>query len=172
VVPLSPRHGISSGCGLRRRPPDMERKRKALRHEGVWGSGCIDLHFLDVGTSWRWVVSFTPRSLYLRGKRSHYPLDRRLGGPQSWSGRCEEKILDLTGIRTPTPRSSSPQLVAIPTTLSRLYIWKVAANVSNKLSSSLEFGRGVSNSSIDSVKVGIKFCSLWRMAHRSAIWET
>jgi hypothetical protein len=25
----------------------------ALRHEGVWGSGYIDPHFLDIGTSWR-----------------------------------------------------------------------------------------------------------------------
>jgi hypothetical protein len=25
----------------------------ALRHEGVWESGCIDPHFLDLGTSWR-----------------------------------------------------------------------------------------------------------------------
>jgi hypothetical protein len=25
----------------------------ALRHEGVWGSGCIDPHFLDFGTNWR-----------------------------------------------------------------------------------------------------------------------
>jgi hypothetical protein len=25
----------------------------ALRHEGVWGSGCIDSHILDLGTSWR-----------------------------------------------------------------------------------------------------------------------
>jgi hypothetical protein len=32
------------------------------------GSGCIDPHFLDLGTSWRWVVSFTPRPLYPRGK--------------------------------------------------------------------------------------------------------
>jgi hypothetical protein len=38
-----------------------------------------------------------------------YALDRRLGGPQSRSGQFgEEKILDPTGIRTPTPRSSSP----------------------------------------------------------------
>jgi hypothetical protein len=37
-----------------------------------------------------------------------YPLDRRLGGPQSRSeGHGEEKILDPTGTRTPTPRSSS-----------------------------------------------------------------
>jgi hypothetical protein len=26
---------------------------EALRHEGVRGSGCIDPHFLDLGTSWR-----------------------------------------------------------------------------------------------------------------------
>jgi hypothetical protein len=25
----------------------------ALRHEGVWGSGCIDPNFLDLGTSRR-----------------------------------------------------------------------------------------------------------------------
>jgi hypothetical protein len=25
----------------------------ALRHKGVWGSGCIDPFFLDLGTSWR-----------------------------------------------------------------------------------------------------------------------
>jgi hypothetical protein len=31
-----------------------------------------------------------------------------------------EKILDPTGTRTPTPRSSSPYPVAIPTALSRL----------------------------------------------------
>jgi hypothetical protein len=41
-----------------------------------------------------------------------------LGGPQSWSGRRgEEKILDPTGTRTPTPRPSSKYLVAILTTL-------------------------------------------------------
>jgi hypothetical protein len=52
------------------------------------GSGCIDPHFPDLGTSWRWVVSFTPRPLY-----PLYPLDRRLGGPQNQSGwHGEEKI--------------------------------------------------------------------------------
>jgi hypothetical protein len=61
------------------------------------GSGCIDPHFLDLGTSWRWVDKFTPRPLYPRGKNPRYPLDRRLGGPQSRSGRFgEEKIFDPT----------------------------------------------------------------------------
>jgi hypothetical protein len=41
---------------------------------------------------------FTPR-----GKSPLYPLDRRLGGPHSRSGRFgEEKILDPTGTRTPS----------------------------------------------------------------------
>jgi hypothetical protein len=36
-----------------------------------------------------------PRLLYSRWKSPQYPLDRRLGGPQSRSGpRREEKILD------------------------------------------------------------------------------
>jgi hypothetical protein len=39
-------------------------------------------------------VSFTPRPFYPAGKNPWYPLDRRLDGPQSWSGRGgEEKIL-------------------------------------------------------------------------------
>jgi hypothetical protein len=55
------------------------------------------------------VVNFTPRSLYPRGQSPRYPLDRRLGGPQSRSGQFgEEKILGPTGTRTPTPQSSSP----------------------------------------------------------------
>jgi hypothetical protein len=34
------------------------------------GSGCIDHVFLTSGTSWRWVVSFTPRPLYSRERAS------------------------------------------------------------------------------------------------------
>jgi hypothetical protein len=65
--------------------------------------------FLDLGTRWRWVVSFTPRQLY-----PQYPLERRLGRPQSRSGRRgEEKILDPIGIRTPSPRSSSPKICRV-----------------------------------------------------------
>jgi hypothetical protein len=74
--------------------------------EEVW---CIDSYFLDLGTSWRWVVSFTPRPLYPRGKSPWYPLNSRLGGAQNWSGRRgEEKVLDPTVTRTATPRSFSP----------------------------------------------------------------
>jgi hypothetical protein len=63
------------------------------------GSGCIDPHFLDLGTSWRWVVSFTPRVLYPRGRRSRYPLDRRVDG--LWAGPYDvekRKFLTLPGL--------------------------------------------------------------------------
>jgi hypothetical protein len=50
------------------------------------GGGCIEPHFLDLGSSWRWVVSFTPLPLHSRGKFPLYPLDRRLSEPQSRSG--------------------------------------------------------------------------------------
>jgi hypothetical protein len=52
----------------------------------------VQLHsFFDLGTRWRWVVSFTPRPLYPQGKSPSYPLDRRLGGPQSRSGSGGEE---------------------------------------------------------------------------------
>jgi hypothetical protein len=65
-----------------------------LNHHAVktqWGSGGIAPRILNLVTRWRWVVSFTPRPLYPRGKSSLFPLDRRLGGPQSQSGCCGEE---------------------------------------------------------------------------------
>jgi hypothetical protein len=66
---------------------------------------------LDLGTRWSWVVSFTPRPLYPRTNRPWYPLERRLGGPQSQSG-CygEEKNLGLARIWTPAIQPRSPSL--------------------------------------------------------------
>jgi hypothetical protein len=29
----------------------------ALRHKGVWGSGCIDPRILDLGTSWKLMLN-------------------------------------------------------------------------------------------------------------------
>jgi hypothetical protein len=69
----------------------------------TYGGGCIDPHSFYLGTSWKWVVIFTSRPLYPRGKSPWFPLDRRLGGPQNRSGRHgEKKILAPTGTRTPT----------------------------------------------------------------------
>jgi hypothetical protein len=58
--------------------------------------------------------------MYVSGQlHPWYPLYMRQSGPQSRSGRCEEKNLALPGIE---PWSSSPQLVTLPTELSRLIL--------------------------------------------------
>jgi hypothetical protein len=81
-------------------------KRHAMK---TYGDGGIAPRILDLSSSWRWVVSFTPRPLNPREKRPRYALDRRLGGPQSRSGRdVEEEFSAPPGKRTPEPRSSSP----------------------------------------------------------------
>jgi hypothetical protein len=49
------------------------------------GSGGVAPRILELGTRWRWVVSFTPQPLYPQGKNPWYPLYRRLGGLQSRS---------------------------------------------------------------------------------------
>jgi hypothetical protein len=72
------KHGSWSRAGFRDRTPKhylptartfgLANDMLAVYHEGVCGSGCIGPHFLDLDTSWRWVVSFTPRPLYPLGK--------------------------------------------------------------------------------------------------------
>jgi hypothetical protein len=61
-----------------------------LYYEDVWRSGYRDLRILELDISWRRMLNFTPRPLYPRGKSPLYPLDRRLGGPQSRSERRGE----------------------------------------------------------------------------------
>jgi hypothetical protein len=58
--------------------------------EVYWGSGGKAPRILNLDTIWMWVVSFTPRPHNPQGESSWYPLDRRLGGPQSRSGRGGE----------------------------------------------------------------------------------
>jgi hypothetical protein len=80
---------------------------EALCHEGVWGTA-LDPRFHDLATSCsKWsasrTCSFTPGE-----SAPGTELDRRLSRPQSRSGRYGEvTILDPTGTRTRTPRSSS-----------------------------------------------------------------
>jgi hypothetical protein len=54
-------------------------------HVGKRGEAYLLLIF-DLGTRGGWVVSITPWLHFTPGKDSRYPLCRRLGGPQSWSG--------------------------------------------------------------------------------------
>jgi hypothetical protein len=59
-------------------------------------------------------VSFTPRPLYPQGNITWYPLDRRLGGPQSRSGRGGEENNSQppsgTELKNPDRPSRSPAL--------------------------------------------------------------
>jgi hypothetical protein len=61
----------------------------------------MDLSLLDLDTNFGRVVSIKPRQLYTLGKSPLYPLDRRLGGPQSRLGVYgRAKILDrISGLK-------------------------------------------------------------------------
>jgi len=68
----------------------------------------IALLFLDHGTRREWGVSVTPRPLFTPGK-TRYPLSKRLGVPQGWSGQVR-KISPPTGIRYPDRSAPSQSL--------------------------------------------------------------
>jgi hypothetical protein len=80
---------------------------KALRHEGVWKSGCIDQRLLDLGTSWRWVVSLTPPPFTLGEKAC----GTRWVGPRAGLDAVEKKkVLNLLGLeRRPFYRTARSQ---------------------------------------------------------------
>jgi hypothetical protein len=59
--------------------------------EAYWGNGGIERLILYIGTRWRRVGSFMSRLIYRQGNSPWYPLDRRLGGPQSRSGHGGEE---------------------------------------------------------------------------------
>jgi hypothetical protein len=80
--------------------------------KAYWGSGCIAPRLLDLGTRWRWVVSFTPRSLYPRGKHSLIPTGLEAGwAPEPvWTRWWGKKFPSPTGTRTPYHPARSPAL--------------------------------------------------------------
>jgi hypothetical protein len=45
----------------------------------------------NIGTRWRWLVSFTLRSFYIRGKSSWFSLDRRLGSYNRYGHDVEKR---------------------------------------------------------------------------------
>jgi hypothetical protein len=67
--------------------------------KAYWGSGCIDPHFHDLGTSWKWVVSFIPRPLY---PRERAPSTHCIGGWVDPRGGLDDtekwKFLTLPGL--------------------------------------------------------------------------
>jgi hypothetical protein len=70
------------------------------------------------------VVSFMPRPLYPHGKSPWCPLDRRLGGLQSRSGRGGEEK-NSRPLRDSNPQTSSPQLSAISLSYPRILLGKL-----------------------------------------------
>jgi hypothetical protein len=67
----------------------------------------VDVELHDLTSELDGGISFTLRPLYPRGKSQRYPLNMRLDGSQSRSGRDDEekKTLSLPGIEL---RSYSP----------------------------------------------------------------
>jgi hypothetical protein len=61
--------------------------RHCARHEGVCGTGGLAPIIPNLGTRWRWALSFTPWSLDGRENSSVFPPIARLRGPPSRSGR-------------------------------------------------------------------------------------
>jgi hypothetical protein len=83
------------------------------RHEDVCGNEGIAPRILNLGTRWRWVVSFKPRPLYPLGMSHRYPLDIRLGGLQNLSGRGgdRKKKIPLLPLRELNPSRPARSLV-------------------------------------------------------------
>jgi hypothetical protein len=96
--------GINSETGIFKANSRFVSVHNAM--EVYWGNEGIAPRILDLRTRWRWVVNFTPQLLYPQGKSPWYPLDRRLGGPQSRFGRCgeERNSQPLPGLEAPACR--------------------------------------------------------------------
>jgi hypothetical protein len=81
-----------------------------MKHHAIktfCGSGGLAPRILNLGARWCWVVSFTPRQLYLQGRSSRYTLHRRLGWPQpepGWTRWRWRKTLTLPGIEAETEK--------------------------------------------------------------------
>jgi len=80
--------------------------------KAYWGSRGTAPRIRDLGIRWMWVVSFKYWPLYRQRRSPCYPLERRLGGPQSQSvGGGEEKTLQpLLGLE---PASIQPSAIPL-----------------------------------------------------------
>jgi len=107
------------------------------------GSQRIAPRIFDVGTKLFWVVIFTPRSFYLRGKWLRYPLNF-LCETQSQSGRFGEDInlLLLPGIERRFLDCPVRSLVTVPSELSLRIFMKNNAFFIFILSCSAKLYRG------------------------------
>jgi hypothetical protein len=75
-----------------------------MKSMGQWIYGST---FLELGTIWRRIVSFTPRTLYPRRKSLQYALERMVFGPRAGLEDVEKrKFLTLPGLEL-RPRLAS-----------------------------------------------------------------
>jgi hypothetical protein len=83
------------------------------------GNGDVAPNILNLCTKWGWEVGFMTRPFYPHEKRPWYPLDRRLDGHQSRSGRGgeEKNSQPLPGLE---PHIIQPIAQRYTTELSRL----------------------------------------------------
>jgi hypothetical protein len=102
-------------------------------HEDVRGRWCIDPHIIDSETTWRCVVSFTSRPLYITGHRPQYPLDTSLVRPRSCRNGMYKWILftlpglELRFLDRRARNHSLYRFVLLPVTLNKIYI-EIAAS--------------------------------------------
>jgi hypothetical protein len=77
-----------------------------IRQRKNLGGGDIAPCILNFCTGWGWIVWLTPLPLYLREMSPRHQLCRRLGGPQSQSGRSYPWFLG-------SPSAQSSRLVGV-----------------------------------------------------------
>jgi hypothetical protein len=95
------------------------------RHMGEWRYSST---ILDLGTRWRWVVSFMPQPLSVGEIAPQYPLDR---GPQNWSGRCaaEKNLFPPSQESNPGLPACSPPLSTELSQIPNLYLLITRGNI-------------------------------------------
>jgi hypothetical protein len=72
--------------------------------ESVWGNGDIAALILNLGTRWRWVISFPARLLYMGGMSFRCRFSKGLTRPCSRSG-CFQEEKNLFSLHEVEPRS-------------------------------------------------------------------
>jgi hypothetical protein len=110
-----------------------------------------------LGTSWRWMASFTSQHLYPRGKEPTNQLDRRLDVPRNRSGlRGQDSNSDPWAVQPVASRYTD----CTASFLSILYNYTQPACSSVYLSSQRMRTSGTT----------LKHCSIWPAWHLSGLW--
>ena len=108
---------IGSGFFLVR---SLQWRRPCERHEDMWRSGAIVPLVLDIDTRWSYMVSFTSRSFYVRGKSQRKSFHRKLDGSLTLFGRggWGKHLLTIQGIDAQIVGRAAHSLVTTPPELS------------------------------------------------------